>query len=203
MTQKIPLFGLVLAGGRSKRLGQDKTIIPWHGTAQSAFLYQLLQKWCDDVYLSRRREQQAYDSSEKIIFDSSASPGPYGAILSAFEHRPDVAWLVIASDLPLLNAATLEFRVDHRDRERIATTFRGPHDGLPEPLVTIWEPRSYEILLAHAKLGFTCPRKVLIKTADACVLEPPDPDALANVNTPDDLKEVKTIMSRRENFWNG
>src|SRR5579862_2688616 len=203
MTQNIPLFGLVLAGGRSKRLGQDKTIIPWHGTAQSAFLYQLLQNWCEDVFLSKRREQQEFNSGEKIIFDSAASPGPYGAILSAFEHRHDVAWLVVATDLPLLDAVTLAFLVDHRDRERMATTFRSPHDGLPEPLVTIWEPRSYAALLEHAKLGFTCPRKVLIKTADASVLDPPDPDALANVNTPDDLNNVKAIIGRRENFWNG
>ena len=78
----------------------------------------------------------------------------------------------------------------------MATTFKSPFDGLPEPLITIWEPSSFERLQTHIADGFTCPRKALIRN-DSLVklLIPPNPDALMNANTPRDAEKVKEIIA--------
>jgi molybdenum cofactor guanylyltransferase len=191
--------GLVLAGGKSLRMGRDKSAIPWHGRAQKYYMADLLKTICRNVFISQRQDQPVTDNpGYEILTDSHTGIGPYGAILSAFAFRPGSAWLVVACDLPLLTKRTLDFLLANRDDQAIATTFKSPYDGLPEPLITIWEPRSYQVLLTHLSQGYTCPRKVLIRSNAAHIILPPDPDALMNVNTPDELVKAERIMNAEQ-----
>jgi molybdenum cofactor guanylyltransferase len=192
--------GLVLAGGKSSRMGQDKSALRWHGIQQQYYVADLLASFCKEVFISRRKEQgNGLDNGYKILVDSYEGIGPYGAILSAFQFRPDQAWLVVACDLPLLDHNSLSYLLENRDEEKMATTFQSPYDGLPEPLITIWEPKSYPLLLTYLSNGFTCPRKVLIKADDASILQPPNPEALLNVNTPADLAKAEQLIFKKYN----
>jgi molybdopterin-guanine dinucleotide biosynthesis protein A len=191
------LNGLVLAGGKSVRMGHDKSVIDWHGKKQRYYLADLLKYHCTDVYISCRPGQQdEMDAGYKTIADTFTGLGPYGAILSAFRQEPDAAWLVIACDLPLMDINTLEYLATNRNFSALATTFESPHDGLPEPLVTIWEPKSYPVLLSFLSQGYTCPRKVLINS-EIHILQAPVPGALVNVNTPEEKEKVKNILQRK------
>ncbi len=194
MRQKIPpVNGLVLAGGRSMRLGQDKGAIAWHGKPHREYMADLLQNLCDEVFISCRSGQEnELESAYKTLPDTFFELGPFGAILSAFRRQPDCAWLVVACDLPLLDRATLDFLVQHRQPHRIASTFESPHDQLPEPLITVWEPKSYAVLLSFLAQGYSCPRKVLLHS-DTLILPAPNPAALTNVNTPEDLEKIALI----------
>ncbi|HTQ26551.1 MAG TPA: NTP transferase domain-containing protein [Puia sp.] len=194
----VPIKGLVLAGGRSTRMGRDKTGIAWHGVEQVYYAANLLKPFCSEVFISRRQALPSdLEGPYSVITDVYTGIGPYGAILSAFALDPDTAWLVLASDLPLIDGNSLAYLVKNRNSSRLATTFRSPHDGLPEPLITIWEPRSRGILLEYLSQGITCPRKALIKSNDAEILLPPDPEALMNVNTPEDLQKAEALIARR------
>lgn len=189
--------GLVLAGGKSMRMGYDKGAINWHGKEQRYFMADLVGLFCDEVYISCRKEQQAeINSGYAILTDSVEGSGPLVAILSAFRKYPDATWLVVACDLPLLDADTLRHLLKNRDKARIATTYESPFDQLPEPLITIWEPAARPILESFLSDGFTCPRKALIKNAERVkMLAPPHPDALMNANTPEDAEKVRTLLS--------
>ncbi|MCJ8165056.1 NTP transferase domain-containing protein [Pontibacter sp. E15-1] len=188
------LNGLVLAGGQSLRMGRDKGAIDWHGKAQRYFMADLLKGFCNEVYISCRAEQQVeVNNGYKTLSDTFIGLGPYGAILSAFREQPDAAWLVVACDLPLLDEQTLEQLTSQRDSAATATTFVSPHDGFPEPLITIWEPKSYPLLLSFLAQGYTCPRKVLINS-ETNLINPQHPDALLNVNTPQELEKVKRLL---------
>lgn len=186
--------GLVLAGGKSVRMGYDKSSIEWHGKEQRYYMADLLKDLCKDVFISCRAEQQKeIDGNYKTLPDTFTGLGPYGAILSAFRERPDAAWLVIASDLPLLDVHTLQYLIEHRNISSIATTFESPHDGLPEPLITIWEPKSYAILLSFLSQGYSCPRKALINN-DTSIIKASYPEKLVNVNTEEELIKAKKIL---------
>jgi molybdopterin-guanine dinucleotide biosynthesis protein A len=67
---------------------------------------------------------------------------------------------------------------------------------LPEPLITIWEPESYPVLLSFLAKQYSCPRKVLLNS-ETTLLEPPNPDALMNVNTPEDVEKAEAILRQR------
>jgi len=102
--------------------------------------------------------------------------------MAAQERFPHVAWLVIACDLPFLNAGTLAHLLAQRAPARAATAYLSSHDALPEPLCAIYEPASRATLAAYFHEGRNCPRKFLLK-GDVQLLNAPDVRALDNVNT--------------------
>ena len=187
------LNGLVLAGGKSKRMGFDKGAVNWHGKEQRYYMADLLQYFCSDVYISRSSIEQDIDAQYQALTDTFTGLGPYGAILSAFRERPAHAWLVVACDLPLLDEGTLQFLVDNRDISAVATAYGNGFQDLPEPLIAIWEPKSYPVLLSFLGDGCSCPRKVLINS-ESKLLQAPDVKALTNVNTPEDFGKIKQLL---------
>ncbi len=190
------LNGLVLAGGKSMRMGFPKGSIQWHGKEQQYYLADLLKKHCAGVYISCRPEQEKeIDSSYKILKDTFTDLGPYGAILSAFRSDPDKAWLVLACDLPLIDDRTIQHLVQNRESKWMATSFESPTDHLPEPLIAIWEPKSYPTLLWFLSMGYSCPRKVL-RNNPIHLLQAPDPQSLRNVNTYDEYEITSAMIDR-------
>lgn len=192
------LNGLVLAGGKSTRMGFNKGEVNWFGKEQRYYMADLLKKHCTEVYISCRdaEQQKGVDGSYLSLPDTFTGLGPYGAILSAFREQPDAAWLVIACDLPLVDAEVLNHLVDHRNTATIATAYQSNYQNFPEPLITIYEPKSYQVLLQYLAQGYSCPRKVLINS-DITLLQPSNPDALANVNTPEEIERIKRILNQK------
>jgi molybdopterin-guanine dinucleotide biosynthesis protein A len=191
-----PLRGLVLAGGRSERMQTDKATLRYHATDQRQHTAALLNQFCSDVRVSCRPDQvSAMPTGLVALPDTFLNLGPLGGLLSAFQADPNAAWLVLACDLPFLTPATLGFLVQNRQPARLATALRSPWDNFPEPLVTIWEPRSYGQLLRFLSMGYSCPRKVLINS-DVALLHPPVPAELRNVNTPAERAEAEQELQK-------
>ena len=113
-----------------------------------------------------------------------------GGILSALQLDPNSAWLVVPCDLPFLSTATLQYLAEHRNPGKVATAFQSSENEFPEPLTSIWEPRSYGVLLRFLSLGYSCPRKALINS-DIELLTPPNPNDLRNVNTPQEREAAE------------
>ena len=191
------LNGLVLAGGKSTRMGKPKDQINWHGKEQRYYLADLLAPFCDQVYISCR-ENQSLDCDPNYLFvsDSFSDIGPLAGILSAFQTSPATAWLVIACDIPLLDRDSIEHLINSRNASKIATAYESPIDKLPEPLIAIWEPKSYPILNHCLATGNTSLRKALINN-DTLIIKPSKPELLLNVNTPDELLKAMEIIKEQ------
>ncbi|GGG38447.1 NTP transferase domain-containing protein [Hymenobacter glacieicola] len=188
-----PLRGLVLAGGRSQRMGQDKGKLAYHeGREQRAHAAELLAGFCQDVHVSCRPDQvmELEYAGLRPLPDTFADLGPLSGLLSAFRLDPNAAWLVVACDLPFLSETTLDHLVEHRQPARMATAYQSPDNEWPEPLITIWEPGSYATLLRFLSLGYSCPRKALINS-DIELLPPPAPQELRNVNTQEEAEQAR------------
>jgi molybdopterin-guanine dinucleotide biosynthesis protein A len=197
MEQAKPVLnGLVLAGGKSVRMGFDKGSVKWYEKEQRYHIADMLEPFCNEVFISRNSDKQDIDVSYPSVTDTFLNLGPYSGILSAFREKPDSAWLVVACDLPLLDMDTLNYLVANRDTSAIATAFNSETSEFPEPLITIWEPKSYPVLLSFLAQGYSCPRKVLIN-AEPKLLNVPNPGALTNVNTPEELEQIKKILHQK------
>lgn len=191
------LNGLVLAGGKSVRMGNDKGLIAWHGKEQRYYIADILQELCNEIFISCRADQQnKIDENYQTIADTFTGLGPYGAILSAFRERPDNAWLVVACDLPLLDMETLKYLKNNRNPSSMATSFESPYNHFPEPLITIWEPKSYPVLLSLLSQGYNCPGKAL-RNMDTNMIKSKVPEALTNVNTQEDFEKVKLVLQNK------
>ena len=131
------------------------------------------------AYVSVRDDQKDDPARARYprIVDRGDIEGPIAGISAAFASSADVAWLVIACDLPFLDAQTLDTLLLARDPGFDATAFRSSHDGLPEPLCAIYEPSARKGIAAQIAAGRNCPRKFLIN-AHTQLLEQPNPRAL-------------------------
>lgn len=193
--QKKTIKGLILAGGKSTRMGTDKGQIDYHGEKQVDFLAKQLSEECDSVFVSLSSDQHNLYNIPAVV-DSFGELGPLGGILSAFKEDCNAAWLTIAADLPMVNSQSIQYLLDKRDSRKIATCFIRSDSQFPDPLFTIWEPKAYLMLLKFIALGYSCPRKVLIN-ADVNVIQIPDDKVLMNVNNPEQMAQAKSLLANK------
>ena len=182
-----PLYGLVLAGGRSTRMRRDKATLAYQGRNQLDRAMDLLDSCVERAFVSVRPDQRAERARAQYpqVVDAQEGLGPIAGIAAAQALAPAAAWLVVGCDLPYVGSDTVAHLIAHRDPARSATAYRSSHDGLPEPLCAIYEPRSAAAIVERINAGKSCPRKFLIQS-DALILEQPDPRALDNINTPEE-----------------
>jgi molybdopterin-guanine dinucleotide biosynthesis protein A len=182
-------------------MGRDKASLTYaDGTPQLERAMALLQPHVVRAFVSVRADQGADPLRARFarIPDSIENLGPIAGLLAAQAQHPEAAWLVLACDLPLLDEATLVSLLRARAPERDATAFRSSHDGLPEPLCAIYEPRSREAVAAYVASGRECPRKFLL-SADTLLLDEPNPRALDNINTPGEYGSAMDQLQRPAN----
>ncbi len=143
------LNGLVLAGGRSQRMGHDKALIAYHSENQLQHTATLLREQCHEVFISCREEQtETYRQfGTPLITDRYLGIGPMGGLLSAQQYQPEAAWIVAACDMPFLDNTTLAQLSVERNPFRFATAFRSPESGALEPLFACYEPKTRSHLL--------------------------------------------------------
>jgi molybdenum cofactor guanylyltransferase len=191
----VPVYGLILAGGASSRMRQDKAALQYAGVTQLDRAFELAGRHVSQVFVSVRASQitDPARSQKPMIVDSVRGEGPIVGIRSALVAYPNVAWLVLACDLPFLSDAALSQLLRERDATALATAYRSAHDGLPEPLCAIWEPAAAAALAAYDSGGGSCPRKFLIRHA-VPLLEPQDMRALDNVNTPEEYAHARAVL---------
>ena len=177
--------GLILTGGRSTRMGEDKSRLTYHGKPQRDHLTNLLQPYCDTVFWSVNADQAADLSGAEqwLIIDMFDWPGPLNGILSAFRHDPAAAWFVVACDMPLLTVRSLDALVVGRDIAKVATVFHDSDGQLPEPLLGIYEPAFGPIMDRAVAEAQYSPR-LLLQQYDVQLLTVPDVRELTNINDP-------------------
>lgn len=187
------LFGLVLAGGYSRRMGRDKGTLDYHGRPQATWAAELLESLGLRTYLSVRADQ-AHEPpyrERRLVLDSDAGSGPAAGLLAASDVHPDAAWLVLAADMPLVDRETLDVLIAARDPTAVATGFVGL-GGMAEPLCAIFEPSARAALL-HEPPEARSLRRVLERGK---VIMPPAPARLTSVNTPEDDARVRETLAQ-------
>ena len=184
-----PVYGLVLAGGESRRMGRDKALLVRDGKSQLSHVVALLESVSDRVFVSTRREQKEESERSQFeqIVDGYEGIGPVAGILSAMDAYPDVHWLIVACDLANIDEPTLSYLLENHSIKQPFTAFKSSYDELPEPLCAFYRYGSEAIIRQFVDDGIVCPRKIMIRS-DSKLLDQPNPDALDNINTPDDLE---------------
>ena len=193
MTAAPGLNGLVLAGGRSRRFGQDKAALSIDGQPLLDRTAALLAPHVRQLRVSVRPAQadDALRAAHTLIIDDIEDGGPAAGLLAAHREAPDAAWLVLACDLPLLDAATVAQLVAARRPECRATAFAAPGDQRPEPLCAIYEPAGLAALAGRATDGRSLSPRALLLDGDVEIVLPVRAETLSNMNRPEDFERLK------------
>ncbi|SMQ95246.1 molybdenum cofactor guanylyltransferase [Xanthomonas fragariae] len=104
MSAAYPWTGVVLAGGRSSRMGHDKALLLWRGRPLIAHMQLLLgDAGAQEVLISGDR------TGYPGIADIQPDLGPLGGLASVIDHVADASILVVVPvDMPLLSTPLLQ-----------------------------------------------------------------------------------------------
>ncbi|MDS3860499.1 cyclic pyranopterin monophosphate synthase MoaC [Thermosynechococcaceae cyanobacterium BACA0444] len=187
-----PLYGLVLTGGKSKRMQQDKALLKYHDQPHAKYIYNLLNNYCEQVYLSARKGQWQHTELAALptLIDHYDDMGPLGGILTALETHPDANWLIMACDLAYVNTGTIEKLMENYHDHVVATCYQNPEHGFPEPLCALYTPQALQQFQRAKTAKIYCPVKVL-QMSDCYFITPGLAQELDNINTPDEYQRVR------------
>ena len=190
------LYGLILAGGYSERMGQDKANIRYHTQPQIDHLLEVMQSVLSHTFLSLRKDQK--HQSKLVIHDKFEAKGPLNGLLSAHDTYPTKAWLAMAVDMPFVTASTMHKLMQSRDQQALATTLVSRTNGFPEPLAAIWEVKGLELLMkSYIKGEEKFPSRFLMDHAKNVVTVDAG-DELINVNDEVDLAKALQKLRREK-----
>lgn len=179
--------GLILSGGKSTRMGTEKFLLQYHGMPQYQHLYLLFEFLSITPYISCNPLQLSQvPDSYRIIVDRHEAIGPMGGIASAFRQDPDAAWIVIACDLPFIDADAVKRLVDERSQAVDVVTYQKKNTSFCETTVTLYEPSSFERIKKSIGDKKYSLQHVLAGLRVNAIF-PEDERLLFNVNTQEDM----------------
>lgn len=200
-----PLAGLVLCGGNSARMGEDKCFLRYHLHPQWEHLVRLLGPLCSKVVVSCR-VQQLTKLSEALSslpyppllaadLPEFAGHGPMSGLLTGFHRQPDHALLVVGCDYPFLTSNDLETIIGARSENVDAVCFAREKDEVDEPLVAVYEGTTVPMIKEYFRHGDYSLRRVL-RQVRTRRLSLPTGDTLRSVDTPEEFHQaIKRIES--------
>ena len=187
------ILGLVLVGGKSKRMGQAKAYLVHDQKPQWQVCQEVLKPFFEKVYFSTSKNLTPPLNGEHLIEDVVEPCGPLGGIISAFKLMPKNAFFVLACDMPHFKEEAVKSLLLERDPQKKATVF---YKNGVEPLCGIYEPCIFDDLLKAKTQGIYCPKKIL-EGLDIKKVKPKNERWLTNINYEHDLlgfkknKEIK------------
>lgn len=183
---------LLLAGGQGQRMGgRDKGLIEWRGEPLIQHLHRLARPLTDDLIISCNRNLERYAAyADRLVQDNNDDyNGPFAGIRAGLPLARHDYLLVLPCDVPQVDAALLQALLE--------TAYA--HPGQPvmvrdgehwQPLLCIIPTQHAEAIEAAWQVGERSPRRVMERlNGVALQCEANDP-RLANLNTPELLKEA-------------
>ncbi|WP_052343871.1 molybdenum cofactor guanylyltransferase [Kallotenue papyrolyticum] len=203
-----PLAGIIVAGGRSRRLGYDKRRLRLWGEHGPTLLERTVERvgsLCAEVIVVLNDAEQWSHLPARLVADRYPEGGPLGGIYSGLCAARSEHALVVAADMPLLNLELLRWMIAQpRDYDVLAPRVAsGARNRLGvETLHAIYsraclEPIARRLEAGHPQvIGFF--DQVRVRLIEPEVVARFDPAGLTfrNINTPADLEAVQQLLAR-------
>lgn len=196
------LAGLVLAGGRSRRMGRDKALLPCDtGTLATRALRALAPMVGELLIASGTGRSALFQSLHRehycrIVEDRFPDHGPLAGIHAGFHSSDVLALLVLACDLPAADTHVLRLLLDPASDGRIVALRDAA--GV-QPLAALWPRRVLPRLERFLRDGGRSARVFLARVGLRAIDLPPDrTSALLNINTPADYDALTKHAESRD-----
>jgi len=188
---KPEITGILLAGGKSSRMGMDKGMVSFRGKPLSWYPFEVLKRHCTEVLISTGNpEYSLFDVP--MVEDGYPGYGPMGGICSAMNGATNDWCLVLACDMPFVSHRLVESLLEAMPQKGCCVI--PVHHGLKEPLAALYHRRIIpEMQTALEENRPSLYR--LIQSTEALFLnaEPLlelSPELFANVNLQEDLDRL-------------
>jgi molybdopterin-guanine dinucleotide biosynthesis protein A len=186
-----PLFGCVLVGGKSRRMGRPKHLLPhphWPGKTWVERTVEVLREFTQQVVLAGAATLPERLAGEVQLDDAPDAQGPMAGVLAAMRWAPRANWIVVACDHPGFDVPAVEWLLNQRRPE---AWFVLPSMGTPprvQPLLAYYDCRGLPTLeQMAASHDFRLYRLESHANSQIAPIPPRLIPAWRDIDSPDDL----------------
>jgi molybdenum cofactor guanylyltransferase len=193
------LYGVVVCGGRSSRMGFDKSTVVYYQKPQHEHVADLLSPLCEKVFLSCNKEQFPVLQSdyEKLADDTVfADSGPIAALLTAFKTFPGHDFLVAGCDYPFLTSDELSSFLQSIDKDLPSAAFYN-EQGFYEPLLGWYSGNAHAALLSDFNAGNHSLQHFL-RNINALKYIPESDQIMTSIDTYEDFQAIKKLLDSHD-----
>ncbi|MEA1876468.1 MAG: molybdenum cofactor guanylyltransferase, partial [Bacteroidota bacterium] len=160
MISKNHITGIILAGGESSRMGQDKALVLWKGRRLVDWVKASISPVCKQIMISSNSASELFPD-DKLIADRYQNTGPIAGIESGLYHASTPYCLIVSCDTPLLSTSMFEYLIAHHGDFDISLA---AHDGVNEPMIGIYRRSVHSQLLQAIEDGQHKPPAIIRQT---------------------------------------
>ncbi len=188
-----PAAAIVLIGGRSSRMGSDKSLIPIDGEPAAVRLYHALAPHFDHVFFSAAKNQVTPVPGVRMVYDSISGSGPLSGLASSLGASPCRVNFVIACDIPEINVPLMRKLLSFLEEYDIAVPTLTPDTidplfGAYDRGVGMSARRLIDAGITKILDVFPLHKARIITTADNAWY--------ANLNTPEDVRRYHQMRKQ-------
>ncbi len=191
--------GVILAGGRSRRMGQNKAGIVLGGVTLLERAANNLKNIFPRVLVVTSPEQEISLPDVESVQDIEQGYGSLMGVYTGLKHAGESAF-VVACDMPFLQEGLIRHMVEKAPGHDVVVPRPG---GLYEPLHAIYSPACLPFMeqaIERKERRITSfYEKVKVLSIEDEVLHRLDPEGIGffNINSPDDLAQAEEILSKK------
>ncbi|OBB71676.1 molybdenum cofactor guanylyltransferase [Mycobacterium sp. 852014-52144_SCH5372336] len=194
MTTTVPLAGIILAGGASRRMGRDKATLPYEGSTFVERMVDILKPRCAPIFVIAAPGQAMPALDAEVLRDEVLGVGPLLAtgrgLRAAADAGSELAF-VSAVDMPLLTVELIDALV--APAVRVGADVVLPWDGRDHYLAGVYRTtlagRVDELIDAGERS-----MRALVDRVDTQRIVMPEQRALTNLNTAADLEAIRNVQ---------
>ena len=189
MKKKSTITGIILAGGKSSRMGEDKGFLKLNGkTFMSSIIAALNPIVGEIIIVSNNSEYDVFNL--KRVADSMEDSGPLAGLYSGLLHSETENNIVLSCDVPLISSSVLKKLLEGAPSEAEVIQFES--EGKTMPLVAMYKKKCRHHFL---KLLQTNERRLRFALDQLDVktitLDSELGKTVRNINTISELKDLK------------
>ena len=139
----IDCAGIILAGGKSKRMGKDKSLLKFEGKTLLQRMIDEQKKIVSNVYVIGKGTEN-FENAEGI-FDKVENIGPIWGLFTAMSEVQANLYLISPCDMPFLNHTDLKVILDEFIKGEYGAIIAESEKGT-EPLVAVYSSKIFPLI---------------------------------------------------------
>lgn len=187
--------GIVLCGGKSSRMKQDKSMLIYHSKPQRYHVYDLLKKYCSEVFISVNDVSQVVESDGYNYLIDDKDIGPMAGLIKACKANPKTDVIIVGCDYPHLNDEMLKKLIQSNDESFLASAFFNSTENCYEPLLAIYKSECLPFLNYSVENNQNSLQEFL-NTVKAHKVYPDSVKQIKSVDTIEEFKCVKEEIKK-------
>jgi molybdenum cofactor guanylyltransferase len=192
MIQKNNITGIVLAGGKSSRIGSDKGFLTLNDSTFMTHIIKAVKPFVDDIIIVSNNSD--YDIfSLKRVEDIIEDAGPLAGLYSGLNESETEYNLVLSCDVPLINSAVLNKLIEGFDADKDVIQLKSKSKTMP--LIALYKKHCMHQCLDLLQKGERRLRTAVEQLKTKTIQLDPDLDQyVRNINTLSELKELRSEL---------